>query len=110
MMGQQLAVPQVLAVTQVPRMQAQVPSQLLPGLLVQAPRPAFPFSFAQSAKAPLLKPMHPAFNGRGVLAKPVGHVIAAMTLTHEQHAVETVVVTGFVRPTDLLLERNSHRL
>jgi hypothetical protein len=52
--------------------------------------------------------MNPALNGGGMLAKPVGDIIAATTLPNEQHAVEPVVITGFIGATDLLLERDSH--
>jgi hypothetical protein len=87
MMGQQLAVPQVLFITQVSGMQAQIPFELLPGPVVHAARPTFSLPLPQSGKSAVLEPMHPTLNGCGVLAKPVGDVIAAMTLTHQQHAV-----------------------
>jgi len=54
--------------------------------------------------------MHPPLNGGGVLAEPVGHVITAMPLAHQQHAMQTVIVTGFIGATDLLLESDSHGL
>ena len=108
-MGQEFAIPKVLPITQVARMLAQVAAQLLPCLLVQASGPAFPLAFAQAGKAPFLKPMHPAFNGRGVFAKPVRHVVAAMTLADKQHAVKPVIVTGFIGSADFLLQRDSHR-
>jgi hypothetical protein len=110
MMGQELAVPQVLFITQVARMQAQIPLELLPGPNLYATRPTFSLSLTQAGKTAFLEPMHPPLNGGGVLAKPVGHVIAAMPLAHQQHTMQTVIVTGFIGATDLLLERDSHGL
>jgi hypothetical protein len=52
--------------------------------------------------------MNPALDGGGMLAKPVGDIIATMTVPNEQHAVQPMVVTRFIGTTDLLLERNSH--
>jgi hypothetical protein len=87
MMGQELAVPQVLLITQVSRMHAQIPSEILPGPVIHAARPTFSHPLPQSGKTTLLEPMHPTLNGCRVLAKPVSDVIAAMTLAHQQHAV-----------------------
>jgi hypothetical protein len=110
MMGQELAVPQVLFITQVARMQAQIPLELLPGPILYATRPTFSLCLTQAGETAFLEPMHPPLNGGGVLAEPVGHVITAMPLAHQQHAMQTVIVTGFIGATDLLLERDSHCL
>jgi hypothetical protein len=107
-MGQQLAIPEVLLITQIARMQAQIPLQCRPNLVAQSSRPTLPFPLTQAGEATLLKAMHPTLDGGGMLAEPVGDVIAAMALPHEQDAVQSVVVAGFIGATNLLLERDSH--
>jgi hypothetical protein len=110
MMREQFAIPQILAVTQVPGMQPQVVLDLLPSLVVESPWPTSPLSFAQSSKAAPFEAMHPTLNRSRMFAEPVGDVITAMALTDEQYTVESMVVTRLIGTADLLLQGYSHRL
>jgi hypothetical protein len=110
MVRQQSTIPQILPVPQIPRMQPQVSFELFPSRVVQTPRTTFPLAFAQATKAARLKPMHPTFHGGGMLPKPVGDLITAMALADQQDAVQPVIVTRLIGPTNLLLQRDSHGL
>jgi len=73
-------------------MQPQVMFDPLPRLIIQAPRPTCSLPFPQSGEATLFETVNPALDRRGVLAKPLGDIVAAMALVHEQHSVEPVVI------------------
>jgi hypothetical protein len=110
MMSQQLAIPQIAVVTQVARMDAQVPLDFLPSPVVQAARTAFAWTFPQPVKTDPLEAMDPTLDRGGMFAKPFPHVITAMALANQQNSVQAMVVARLIRAADLLLHGDSHRL
>lgn len=110
MVGEQLAVPEVLAVTQIARMATQVLFYSLPRLLIQTPRASFALAFMQTLEASHLEAVDPAFNGGRVFPQPLAHVIATVALANQQNPVKPVVIPGFIGPTNLLSESDFHCL
>ena len=108
MMGEQLAIPEVLQVPQFARGESQVPLDCLPGAFVQSPRASRPLGFPQRAQTLGLEASHPAFDRRWMLPQPLGNLIATVALGNEQNTVQPVVVAGLFRAIDLVLQGESH--
>ena len=108
MMGEQLAIPEILQVPQFARGESQVPLDCLPGALVQSPRASRPLGFPQRAQTLGLEASHPTFDRRWMLPQPLGNLIATVALGNEQNTVQPVVVAGLFRAIDLVLQGESH--
>jgi hypothetical protein len=107
-MGEQSAVPDVLYVTEFSRVAPQVAIDGLPLSFIEPSRTPLPFTFTQSGEAAFLKPLHPAFDRAGILTEGIGNLVAAKAMGYQEDPMQTVIITGFLRPQYLLLYRNSH--
>ena len=83
MVGEQLAIPEVLAVAQIARMTAQVLLHSLPGWLIQTARASFALALMQTLEAGRLETVNPAFNRGWMFTQPLAHIIATVALTHQ---------------------------
>ena len=69
MLGQQLSVPEILDVSEVPGIPAQISFKPHPLAFIQRSRPTWPFPISQPIESSFLEPLHPALNRSGILAK-----------------------------------------
>jgi hypothetical protein len=108
--AEQFTVPQIVVVTQVARMGAQVPLDFFPSPVIQSARSPVALPFPQPAKTPVFKAMNPTLDRGGMFPKPFADVITAMALADQQNAMQPMVVTRFIGAADLLLDGNLHCL
>ena len=87
-------------------------SHLHPGPLrrTQTRRPACALAFGQTSKARGFEAMHPILDGARRVAQRAGRLSTAQALRDQQHAVETVIITRFIGPTDFILQSQDHCL
>jgi hypothetical protein len=107
-MGEQFAVPEVLYVTEFPRVAPQVIIDGLPLSFIEPSRTPLPFTFTQCGEAAFFKTLRPAFDRAGILTESIGNLITAKAMGYQEDPVQTVIITGFLRPQNLLLHCNSH--
>jgi hypothetical protein len=106
--GEQFAVPEVVPVPKLPGRSPKILLDPCPGPFVQPPRSSRTLSFPQSTETASFKPLYPAFDRCGMLPEPLCDLIAALSMGHEQKAVQSVIVTGFFRAVNLILQRQCH--
>jgi hypothetical protein len=109
-MGEQLAVPEVLVMTEFSRVAPQVTIDGLPLSFIEPSRTPIPLTFTQPGEAAFLKTLHPAFNRSRILPESIANVITAEAMCYQEDPMQTVIITGFLRPQNLLLHCNSHDL
>ena len=106
--GQELPVPAISAITPGAGRASQVTFHRRQLLLGEPVGPTRSFSFLQPREALALETAHPTLNGTGVLAQPVRHVVAAKAMADEQDSVQAMVVTRVLGASDFLLNRQAH--
>jgi hypothetical protein len=90
--GQELAVPEVLAVAIVPGRLAQRSFQLRPLVGSKARGSAGTLLVLQGPKATFVKAMHPPLNGYWIFAKIPRYLVATQPMADQQYAVQTVII------------------
>ncbi len=65
-------------------------------LLIQAAGPARAFPFLQSRQAPFLETADPVFHRSRSVTQKFGHFGTGKPLRHHQHAMESMVIPGFL--------------
>jgi hypothetical protein len=85
-------------------------SDLIELLAIEPPRSAWPRRIDQARQALLVEAMDPILDGARRIAQQMAHFTATHTLGHQQQAVQPVVVSRFLRTTDLVLQRQDHGL
>jgi hypothetical protein len=108
MMTQELPIPQILAVFQLPRRTAQVFLKLSSHSHVQRRGPSGSFSFLERGKPSLLKPLYPVLNGSPTVSEQFSDISTAIPVGHHQDPMKTMIVTGLFGSLDLLLDGDPH--
>ena len=109
-LGQELAVPQVIRVPELARRAAKLARHALPLASIEQAWPARPLALAQALKALRLKTLYPALHGARVLIKQRRHRPTTLALSHQQQSVQPVVVARLLRARDLLANCHLHHL
>src|SRR3954453_11093090 len=91
--SQGLPVPDLSCQAEVFRTPPQSASDLLELLVVEPPRPSRPLSIDQTCQALLFETMDPILDGPRRIAQQTTHFTAPYTPGHQQHPVQTVVVS-----------------
>jgi hypothetical protein len=109
-MGEQFAVPEILYMAEFSRVSPQVIIEGLPLSFTEPSRTPLSFTFAQTSEAAFLKTVHPAFDRARILPESIGNIVTAKAVGYQEDPMQTVIITGFLRPQNLLLHCNSHNL
>jgi hypothetical protein len=107
-MGQQLTVPEVLAITILPGRLTQCLFQPRPLRAGNARRSARALPVQQSPKPIPIEPMHPPLDRHRVLAKILGHMVTAESVADQQNPMQTVIISRFFRALNFLLQGHLH--
>src|SRR3990172_4193533 len=110
MVAEELAIPEVLAVPQVAGPAPKVPRDASSRGRVHPGRTPPPRSFLQAGEAALLETAHPVLDAARAVSQDPGRFMATEPPRHQQHAVQAVVIAGFLRPHNLLLQRDPHQV
>jgi len=73
-------------------------------LIAEPSRSAGSIAVGQAGKAFLFEPMHPIGYSAWSISQEHGDFGAVHSLRNQQHAVQSMVVTGFIRSTNLILQ------
>jgi hypothetical protein len=65
--------------------------------------PPWPVALCQTSQALILEALHPILYGSWRISKQSRHLWATHSLRNQQNAMETVIISRFFRPTDLIL-------
>lgn len=107
-MREEFAIPQILRVPQVARGCAQVPIDPLPSDLIQTPWSSRSLALVQPAEAFGFKSLDPTFDRRRMLPQPVGNLVTAIALSHQEHPMKSVVIARLFRTVNLVLQGQGH--
>jgi hypothetical protein len=105
---QQFTIPEVLPVAQVAGRLAQHPLQLRPLVGVEPCGAPVARAFPQTRKSIGVESVDPALHGHRILAQERRHFTATQAVTNQQHPMEPVVISGFIRAENLLLDGDLH--
>jgi hypothetical protein len=105
---QQLAIPQVLPVAQVAGRLAQHPLQVSPLVGLEPCRASIALAFLQARKAIGVESVDPALHGHRILAQERRRFAATQAMTDQQHPMEPVIISGFFRAENFLLDSDLH--
>jgi hypothetical protein len=109
-LGKQFAIPQVRGMAEFPGGAPHIPPERRPLLGVKRGGTARSLPLAQPIQAMLLEPLDPALHRTRILSKRLGHLLAALTASNQQQAVQPVVVTRLVGADNFLLDGDTHYL
>jgi hypothetical protein len=70
----------------------------------QASWPTRAGAFGQTGKSPVFEARHPVLDGAARVAEQVSDLRARQALGHQQHALQPVVVPGFLGPSNFVLQ------
>ena len=99
-----LPVPQGSGQTDLARRAAERRLNLLPLLFADAPRPSGAIPFHQPCQTTFLEPAHPIFHRARSVAQQSRYLWTGHSLGHEQHPMQSMVITRFFRATNLILK------
>ena len=105
---QRLPVPEVPAQGRRGRRLPQYQLNLLQLRRAQSLGPAGSRPFHQPGKTALFEMPHPVFNRAGGIAQQSTNFRACHPLGDQQQPVETVIVSRFIRPANLILQSQNH--
>jgi hypothetical protein len=105
---QKLTVPQVLLVSQVTGIGSQIPIHLAQMLVRKPPWTTGALALFQTHKAIPFEPVHPPLDGTRILSQPLRNPMTAQSVSNQQNPVQAVVVPGFFRSHNFLLNGNLH--
>jgi hypothetical protein len=106
--GQQLTVPEVLAITILPGRLTQCLFQPRPLRGANARRSTWALPVEQSPKPIPIEPMHPPLDGHRVFAKVLGHVVTTQSVADQENPMQTVIIARFLRALNFLLQGYLH--
>jgi len=101
--GQRLAIPQVNRHARICRPTAQNAIHFPQLGRAQPRRTPRTLAFGQSRQAPVLKPTYPIFNRPRCVPKEMPYLRTCQSLCYQQHAMQPVVISRFLRTLNLLL-------
>jgi hypothetical protein len=102
-MADKLSIPHILGIAKRPGRMAKVPSVHLQGR-----RLAWTIPFAKPGKPTLYKALHPILCWPTPLPKRLGHLTAGRSGKDQQHAVQSLIMSGLIGPEGFLLQGDSH--
>jgi hypothetical protein len=105
---QQFAIPQVLPAAQVAGRLAQHPLQVSPLVGLESCGAPVALAFLQARKSIGVESVDPALHGHRILAQERRHFTATQAVTDQQHPMEPVVISGFFRAENFLLDSDLH--
>jgi len=100
-----LAIPEIAGQTEIVGGLSQRRIDLRDLLFVQSRWTAGTLPFHEPHQTLLLESTDPVSNGAGRIAKQRGHLICTYALGDQQEPVESMIITGLWRSTDLILQR-----
>jgi len=103
-----LSVPKILLVVKISWSLSQVLSQLRPLLFIEGPRAARSLAFVHACKSFFIKAAYPSLYRCRILTKQVCNFITGQSFAHKKNAVQSVVISGFLRACDFLLNGDLH--
>ena len=103
-----LSIPEIGAKAEICRTLSESLGDLLQLLSAESSWPPRPFSFSKTGKAFVFKPSHPIGNRPGSVPKESRYFSATQALSHKKNSVQSVIVAGFVRSADFILEGEHH--
>jgi len=110
MMREEFSIPKVLLITQFTGMLAKILAHRLPLFHGEPPRSARSFEVSQSSKPVLFKVVNPALNCRRMLSKQFCNLITAQASADKQNSMKSVIITGFLRTRNFLLNCDAHNI
>jgi hypothetical protein len=108
-MAEKFTVPLILGVSQITWGASQVTSNPPEEFFVQRGGAACSEALLQTGKPTLLKAPYPVLNSAAALAHEFRHFRATAPGTHEKNAMQSMVITGFLRTENLVLNRDPHK-
>lgn len=107
--AQGFSIPQRAAQPQVARGLAQGPVNLPELRFAQASRASRTLAFGQPRETLGFKMAHPVLDRAGSVAQQAPDFRARRPLGHQEDPMETVIVAGFLRTANLVLQAQNHR-
>jgi len=101
---QQLAIPQIGLQSEMLRRQPQSGTNQFELLIAQAAGAPRTLPFPKPRQPVGLETVNPILHRAPRIAQPPGHLRAGQSLRHQQHALEAMMVAGFLGPADLVFE------
>ena len=108
--GQRFAIPQPSHQAKVLGSLAQSFRELAQLFLLKPTRTPRPLSINQAGQSFLLEAMHPVLHSPWRIPQQASHLAATHPLGNQQQSMQTVVVTSFLRTSDLILQSEDHSL
>ena len=101
---QRLAVPKIATEPEIAWGFSQSATNLLQLLITESSWSTRPVPICQPGKAFYFKSVNPVSNGPGGIPQEQGNFCATQPLRNQQYAMQPMIVTGFIRPTNLILQ------
>jgi len=105
-MTEKPSIPKALSISEIMRRLTQIRSNSLSLLLVKFNRSPWTFGIMQSSESFLFKAMQPIPDSSRAMAKQLCHLIAADSGAYHKNCIKTMVISGFFRSLNLLLNSN----
>ena len=104
-----LSVPEIPAQTNLPRRVSQDSIHSRQLFFRQTSGPSRSFSLQQSRQTVSFKTPHPILHRPWRIAQKMGHFRTGHTLGYQKHSMETMIVAGFFRAANLILQSENDR-
>jgi hypothetical protein len=108
MMTEQFPIPQILRVAELGRRTAQIASDGLLHRFTWSRGTSWSCAFLQAGKAAVLEAADPVLHRTDAVAEKLCHLGAAESMAYQENPMEAVIIPGFLRPQDLVLQRQPH--
>lgn len=105
---QSFSIPQTSHQAKVLGSLAQNVLELLQLFLLQSTRTPRPLAVDQAGQPLLLEAMHPVLHRPWRIPQQASHLATAHPLGYQQQSMQTVIVTSFLRTSDLILQSEDH--
>lgn len=109
-MRQKLSIPKILRIAKLSGRLAQVVIDKLQLSWCQPLRASGLLLVFQTAEPVHFKSPYPPLDGRGMMAKHLPHVVTGESLANQQYAVKAMIIAGFLRTKNFVLQRHFHHL
>ena len=109
-MRQKLSIPKILRIAKLSRRLPQVVIDKLQLFWCQPLRASGLLLVFQTAEPMHFKTPYPPLDGRGMMAKHLPHVVTGESLTNQQYAMKAMIIAGFLRTKNFVLQRHFHHL
>jgi hypothetical protein len=103
-MTQESAVPECLGISHTPRLLPQILTDGFEDVFRQSRRSTGPFSLFEAGEAVFLEVTDPILDGSRAVSQESGDLIRAHAGTGEKDTVEPMIIAGFFRPLNFILD------